>query len=386
MFSTRALKQKVMPGGVGGVDSPGPAAYRSCGKFEVSTVQVDPYLQGAAPAGGDAFGGSVSTGIQIPQTPGEGRFLLLLARAKFNIGRRVRLVGIRQYASIAGTQSNGPSLATTTVAPASNGQTLPIVAGVLNVVSTSGFPSAGTLLIQTPCGLQTLTYTAIGSGTTFTGVNGGCCGTLTTGDIVTSSVLAPSTAYSSFFEKPIVTPRWRFPDGNISWHVMAVQPNVPTPSFLVGTAGNINNQTPGFAYNNTTSPSILGNGAGEVGYTPSNGGRPFGAPLTPDLGNIHDMRWPWDSANSWHYSLDVPINAPCDIVLYASVQQTNTETRNLPSVPPSPVPGADAAGFSTLSPEDQFFLTFPTTCAYWRVAGALVFAEHCCENCQEQHT
>jgi hypothetical protein len=394
MFSTRTLKQKVMPGGTGGIDSPRPGAYRACGKFEVSTVQVDPFLQGASPAGGDAFRGDVASGIQIPGTQAASRYLLLLARAKFNIGRRVRLVGIRQYASIGATQVNGTPLATTSVAVASNGTVLPLVGGVLNVGSTAGFPAGpSTIIVDTTDGPETLSYTAIGGPTTFTGVNGGSPGVvLFTGNVVDSTAFAPASIYTSFFEKPIVTPRWRFPDGNISWHVMALPPNVPTPAFLgglpVGATGNVTNQKPGFAFDNTSSPSILSltGKADGVAYLAPNGGRPFGVPLTPDLGSIHDMRWPWDSANSWHYSLDVPINAPCDICLYASVQQTNTESRNLPSVPPSPVPGSAAAGFGTLTPEDQFLLTFPTTAAYWRVAGALVFAENCCEDCQEQST
>jgi hypothetical protein len=300
VLSTRALKQKVMPGGVGGIDSPAPVAYRKCGKFEVSTVQVDSFLQAAAPAGGDAFAGNVSTGIQIPTITQKTRFLCLLARAKFNIGRRVRLVGIRQYASIGATQNNGVG----------------------------------------------------------------------------------SAAYTSFFEKPIVSPRWRFPDGNISWHVMALEPNIPAPAFLgalpPGVTGNITNQPPGFAFVNTQTPAVLALTSGtDVFYGAPNGGRPFGKPLTPDLGNIHDLRWPWDSANSWHYSLDVPIEPPCDVCFFASVEQTDPTGRNNPTPPASPIAGAPAAGFSALGPEDQFLLTFPTSAIYWRVAGALIFAENC---------
>lgn len=391
MFSSRALKQKVMPGGTGGVDSLAPAAYRSCSKFEVSTVQVDSFLQGAAPAGGDAFKGDVSTGIQVPEfVVGNNRFLMILARAKFSQARRVRLVGIRQYASIGATQARGTPVAATTVAAASNGQALPLVAATLNVVSTVGFPAGpSSIVINTAAGPQTFTYTAIGSGTTFTGVNGGTPGVLFTGNAVDSTTPAAGSVYNTYFEKQITSPRWRFPDGNISWHVMALQPNIPSPAFLgglpVGVTGNITNQAPGFSFvNNTGASSILslGSSGSDSKYTAPNGGRPFGVPLTPDLGNIHDMRWPWDSANSWHYSLDVPINAPCDIVLYASVQQTFPGGRNNPVVPPSPIPGAASAGFGALGPEDQFMLTFPATSQYWRVAGALVFAENCCEDCK----
>lgn len=300
MFQTRALVQKVQPGGTGGIDSPAPVAYRSGGKFEYSTVQIDPYLQGAAPLGGDAFAGNVSTGIIIPPTIStntSGRYLCLLAYASFQQGRRVRLVGLRQYLSIGASQT----------------------------------------------------------------VDGAV----------------------TYFEKQITSPLWRFPDGNVSWHVMALPPNTQRPAFLAGlpagVSGNVGNQIPGNAFVNARTPAILSLSSSTDGvgaYMPPNGGRPYGHPLTADLGNIHDVRFPWDSANAWHYSVDVPINPPCDVALYASVKQTSTAARTVPAVPPSPVAGAPAAGFSTLSPEDQFFLTFPATAVYWRVAGALVFAEN----------
>jgi hypothetical protein len=70
--------------------------------------------------------------------------------------------------------------ATTTVSALSNGVTLPV--SVLNVVSTTGFPSSGTLKVASSTGIQTLTYTGT-TPTTFTGVSGGT-GTLTTGGTV----------------------------------------------------------------------------------------------------------------------------------------------------------------------------------------------------------
>jgi hypothetical protein len=384
LFSTRALKQKVMPGGTGGIDSPGPAAYRECGKSEVSTVQVDPFLQASA-FGGDAFNGSVATGIQLSTVGAlNGRILCLLARAKFNQGRRVRLVGVRQYLSIGSPQTNGTPAATTTVAKDAAGTTLPIVAGTLDVASTAGFPASGSFIIDTVTGPQTFTYSG-NHNPTFDGVNGGLPGgVLFGGEVVTSTAFAAGSEYTSYFERQVTSPRWRFPDGNVSWHVMAMQPNTPTPAFLVlpgGVTGNVTNQPPGSAFALANTPSILAlSSAADAGYTPPNGGRPFGNPLTPDLGNFHDLRFPWDSANAWHYSVDVPINAPCDIALFASVAQTDPEGRNNPTPPASPILSAPSAGVSTLSPEDQFYLTFVETAVYWRIAGALVFAENCGED------
>jgi len=69
---------------------------------------------------------------------------------------------------------------TTTVSATSNLQTLP--QGTINVASTAGFTAAGTLLILSSTGVQTVTYTGT-TGTTFTGAVGGT-GTIITGSIV----------------------------------------------------------------------------------------------------------------------------------------------------------------------------------------------------------
>src|SRR5262249_43143900 len=59
--------------------------------------------------------------------------------------------------------------------------TLPlgVNAGVINVLSTAGFASSGTLSVQTTTGHIVVTYTGI-SGNSFTGVTGSAAGTLTT--------------------------------------------------------------------------------------------------------------------------------------------------------------------------------------------------------------
>ena len=71
---------------------------------------------------------------------------------------------------------------TTTIGSASNGFTLPqstIFAG-----STSAFPSEGSVLIQTSCGVQTITYTGL-TPTSFLGCTGGTC-ILTGGEFILS--------------------------------------------------------------------------------------------------------------------------------------------------------------------------------------------------------
>ncbi len=79
----------------------------------------------------------------------------------------------------------------TTIASADN--TLLLPQGTLTVVSTAGFPASGTLLIGT---LNTLvSYTAIGSSTTFTGCTGGV-GELLTGQTVTNAGQVNIATYS----------------------------------------------------------------------------------------------------------------------------------------------------------------------------------------------
>lgn len=79
----------------------------------------------------------------------------------------------------------------TTIAAGSNGVTMPISGGVLNVASTTGFPTSGVLYVDSSNGLQGITYTGV-SGNTFTGCTGGT-GTMATGGVVfaapTSAVL-----------------------------------------------------------------------------------------------------------------------------------------------------------------------------------------------------
>lgn len=82
--------------------------------------------------------------------------------------------------------------ATTTVAAGSNGSYLPSGSstfGTLNVASTTGFATSGTIYVTTNLGIQLVTYTGT-TATTFTGCTGGA-GFLTTGNAVTAG-FAPS--------------------------------------------------------------------------------------------------------------------------------------------------------------------------------------------------
>lgn len=82
---------------------------------------------------------------------------------------------------------------TTTIAAASNLTTLP--QATLNVASTTGFTSAGTLLVFSDAGVQTVTYTGT-TGTTFTGAVGGT-GLLHTGQYIAQTNRATTIAAGS---------------------------------------------------------------------------------------------------------------------------------------------------------------------------------------------
>lgn len=75
--------------------------------------------------------------------------------------------------------------AATTIASGSNGAALPQT--TINVASTTGFPTSGTIYVYTTGGTQTVTYTGTNT-TQFTGCSGGV-GTMVTGNNVTSSSL-----------------------------------------------------------------------------------------------------------------------------------------------------------------------------------------------------
>lgn len=88
--------------------------------------------------------------------------------------------------SFAATSVPGNTLGCTTlIASGSNGASLP--QATINVVSTTTFPSSGTIYIYTNQGTQTVTYTGV-TATTFTGCAGGS-GTMSTGNNVTSNSL-----------------------------------------------------------------------------------------------------------------------------------------------------------------------------------------------------
>ena len=110
----------------------------------------------------------------------------------------------------------------------------------------------------------------------------------------------------------VTSPMWRLPDGNISWHVM------------IGNKRWIDTRSPANAdslmFRDSPGPSLLFEVPPSIAYMPPNAGRPWGKPIASDLGNIHDLRYPWRDSQV-ELELDIPLPAPCDVSVYASVFQ-----------------------------------------------------------------
>jgi hypothetical protein len=178
-----------------------------------------------------------------------------------------------------------------------------------------------------------------------------------------------------FIEQPVEQPNFYLPDGNVSWHMHRIAPNeVPIPN-----QGPINPPLRSFAFRMSDNPALLYENADVGGtfyvelasYAPPNLGRPWGTMLKNNLGTMLDLRTQWRTHGGW-YAMGMPVDGPCTVAFFASVQQTDPGQRvNLP-LPPPPT---DVNG---LSDEWAFVLNFPTPTVtstgaiIWRVAGALI--------------
>lgn len=179
-------------------------------------------------------------------------------------------------------------------------------------------------------------------------------------------------------ELPVTNPIFRFPDGNVSWHLTRVPPTVIS-SLVVGPPP-ILPVVPNLAWRMAKGPSLLyevGTAVTASGfyvdltsYVPPNHGRPYGDPVA-HLKVAHDVRTDWRTPNAWR-SLDCEVEGPGYYVLWASVAQT-AGALNLSGS--STALDKVSGGLS----EWQFIAAFPPVDGppavqspiYWRVGGAL---------------
>jgi hypothetical protein len=246
------------------------------GRYAVSTVGPNPNVQLIS---SDPYTSISETGLWVPPAPTtsmQTRYLFQLARAGFHNTERVRIVGLKLYASLVATATTADEL----------------------------------------------TY---------------------------------------FFELPITTPMWKFPNGgNVSWHVRLL------PKGWRDTRSTL--ATDGTAFRDSHGPALLFETPATPGpYVPPNAGRPYGKAIPfGDLGNFHDLRYPWRDSQS-ELELDIPIPPAHDVAVYASVWQHD---------PAAAATGAlDATQIASLTPEDQWTIKFQGSVQYGRVAAQIVFEE-----------
>lgn len=177
-------------------------------------------------------------------------------------------------------------------------------------------------------------------------------------------------------EFEVVTPGFRFADGNVSWHL------VREP--LQGVAMNRpNTDLPSFMYRDSDTPSLLYasySQSAPSGYYPV-GLSSYVPPLdrlgtwepVAGLGNVHDLRTKWRDPEVWENSLNVCVGGPARVSLYASVLQTNPNTRPAVNAPANQATGDPV--------EEDFIIRWNGQgpggleaggVTYWRIAGSLI--------------
>ena len=154
---------------------------------------------------------------------------------------------------------------------------------------------------------------------------------------------------------PITSPMWRgFPDANISFHVRVIAKTFRSHRNPLN--------APGLMFRDSDTPAQLYETLAP--YSPPNAGRPWGKPIASDLGNIHEMRYPWRDSQS-ETELDIPVPPTSDLGVFCSVAQHS---------PLIGQPTFTTAQAAAAAPEDRFWAAFSAV-QYGRVAASMIFEE-----------
>lgn len=199
--------------------------------------------------------------------------------------------------------------------------------------------------------------------------------------LLTIGAVQNPTSTPRIIEKEVVSPFFKFTNGNVSWHLrqMALtepfQPLRPgltrfmavvTPPAPLVPLQNLAwkmSDTPALLFQSVTTPNLDPFYVDLTAYQAPNAGRPWGRDLA-GLGNFHDLRTKWRDGNGWT-SLNETIEGPARVAFFASVFQTNAGAR--PTVAASLT---DPSG-SSLGPEEDFIFNYPEA-IYRRVGGSLI--------------
>ena len=165
-------------------------------------------------------------------------------------------------------------------------------------------------------------------------------------------------------EKEVRSPHWSFPDGNVQWflRMCPIRSEAGTlPSvYLPGWDRDPFGLAPSILYLHTVVPGVPGL------YVPPGNGVPVGDPI--DIyGTMRSIEFPWRTHTSNQNAINLEVDGPCIVGLYASIWQTDPATRPVPNLGPGAMQFTTEAG---LEDEDKFWIAFP--CArYHRIAGEL---------------
>lgn len=130
-------------------------------------------------------------------------------------------------------------------------------------------------------------------------------------------------------------------------------------------------------YNTFTNATVNVNGAPILymntltAYTPPQFQNSW-KPVAGDLKNFYDLKFPYRTDHGWEAfgREGVELETGRRISLYASILQTNPETRSA-GFPVDDITGEPPNG---LPPEESFLSVFPSA-VYWRVLGSLIFED-----------
>ncbi len=161
-------------------------------------------------------------------------------------------------------------------------------------------------------------------------------------------------------EIPVTTPGWSFKDGNVSWHLRIMRgPRLDQQRLLA--------LSPGQSSSLYGIDSSLLVAALAPRYVAPNGGMPPGDPAG-SLGTFRDQRF-----HNHRHDLGIDVQGPAIVGLFASVWQTDPETRIY-------LPAASApADLGALAPEERYVLAWgdggvgtSNLVRYRHLGGALV--------------
>jgi len=186
----------------------------------------------------------------------------------------------------------------------------------------------------------------------------------------TDDVPAPTPLYPEVHR--VTTPGWHFPDGAVTWTLTA-QPLAARNAR--GRTGPYDMDS--FIFEDCDTAALVYQDAAFASPPPSPGYLGLSDYTAPALCGstlltLRDLRYPW--SESEFFAVRYEASSPLRVRLYADVQQTNPDSRTVPTLDFS---SAQQAPFvpAGIAHEEAFLQLFADSAQYFRVGGALIVEE-----------